>query len=270
MGSEVLIQQPSSSVPHSGDSTAPLMQQPKLNIEDMRVSFGAKVVVSGFSLHVTPHSITLLVGGNGTGKSTVLRAVAGIIPSRGRIFLDGADITQCSAKERHKLGISYLVQQHGVFYRMTVRENMAFATRGLARSPDDMLELPSPGSTWAKLWREPASALSIGQQRALAIAMVLKRRPTLALLDEPFAGLSPPAAEELAEYFSHLVLSEGFTIMLVDHNLQLSTTISDRVYAMDQGAARVLPAGVSAEDIASLLLNSHSKNPTLSATEGGL
>jgi branched-chain amino acid transport system ATP-binding protein len=236
----------------------------------MSVSFGAKVVVSGFSLSVTSNSITLLVGGNGTGKSTVLRAVAGIIPSRGRIFFDGVDITQCSTKERHKIGISYLVQQRGVFYRMTVRENIAFATRGVARYADDMLELPCPGSTWAKLWRKPASDLSIGQQRALAIAMALNRRPALALLDEPFAGLSPPVAEELAAYFSHLVSSEGFTVMLVDHNLQLCSTISDRVYAMQLGAARLLPAGVSAEDIASLLLNSDSKNQPTSATEGGL
>ena len=243
---------------------------PKLRIEDLRVSLGLKAIISGLSLSAVTNGITLLVGGNGAGKSTVLRAIAGVIPSLGRVFLDGNDIMEYSAKVRHRLGIAYLMQQGGVFFEMTVRENLSIATRDTTRHPDDMLGLPCPGSTWARLWRKPVSVLSIGQQRALAVAMVLNRRPTLALLDEPFSGLALPVAEELATCFRHLVSKEGFTIVLVDHNLHLGTTICDSVFAMQNGTACALPAGISAVEIASLLLDSNPGNPPPSTEEGEL
>lgn len=251
-------------------NSADLKVSPRLKVEDLGVCFGAKVIISSLSLSAVSHSITLLVGGNGTGKSTLLRAVAGIIPSTGRVLFDNADIMGFSPKERHRLGIVYLMQQRGVFYGMTVRENLSIATQGTIRHPNEMLGIPCPGSSWERLWESRASTLSIGQQRALAVAMVLNCRPALALLDEPFAGLAPPVAEELAAYFKHLVSAEGFTIILVDHNLQLCSTIADRIYAMRRGAACLLPAGISAEEIASLLLDPDSDNPAPLSTEGDL
>lgn len=262
--------QPTHSTTLTSTNSADLKVSPRLKVEDLRVCFGAKVIISGLSLSAVSHSITLLVGGNGTGKSTLLRAVAGIIPSTGRILFDDTDIMRFSLKERHRLGIVYLMQQRGVFYSMTVHENLYIATQGTIRRPDEMLGIPCPGSSWAKLWGSRASILSIGQQRALAVAMVLNRRPNLALLDEPFAGLAPPVAEELASYFQHLVSSEGFTIILVDHNLQLCSTIADRVYAMRRGAACLLPARISAEEIASLLLGPDSDDPAPLSAEGDI
>jgi branched-chain amino acid transport system ATP-binding protein len=225
-----------------------------LEVSDLSVCFGPKEVISRFCLLADNSSVTLLAGANGAGKSTVIRAIAGLVPYHGQITFDGVDLKNHTSADRHQVGIGYLPQQNGVFLGLSVYENFSLASHGGVSSPDEVFNFPCPNGTWPDLWSKRASSLSIGQQRSLAAAMVLVRRPKIALLDEPFAGLAGDAAENLGFYLKESVLNEGLTLIIVDHNLQLSSAIADHVYVIRDGVSRELPSGISAAEIAVQLI----------------
>lgn len=239
-----------------------------LTIENLVVQFGSKLVISDLTLSAPEHRVTALVGANGAGKSTILRAVARLAASAsGSVRFRGYELLQCSALMVSQIGVVYLMQRGAVFSSMTVWDNLSLASG--RKSPDvaQLSQVPCPGSNWPALLQRRAGELSMGQQRALAIAMLLARRPVLALLDEPFAGLALPVAEALAAHLRRLTTEQALTVVLVEHNLHLAAALADHVYLVKHGNATQLRQGIPPIEISQLLAQSTSSNPADDAIE---
>jgi branched-chain amino acid transport system ATP-binding protein/neutral amino acid transport system ATP-binding protein len=216
-----------------------------LAVEGLRGGYvAADEVVRGASLSVGPGEIVSLIGPNGAGKSTLLKLVAGLLkPSGGHVTLEQKQIAGLSATAIGRLGLSFVPQERNVFGAMTVRENLemgAFLESRHARARIETLFQRFP--VLAEKRRALARTLSGGQRQMLAMGMALMTAPRLLLLDEPSAGLSPRAAEEL---FATIVAlnRDGVAILMVEQNAVEALTISARAYVLVLGqVAREGPA----------------------------
>jgi branched-chain amino acid transport system ATP-binding protein/neutral amino acid transport system ATP-binding protein len=228
-----------------------------LAVEGLRGGYAAAdEVVRGASLTVASGEIVSLIGPNGAGKSTLLKLVAGLLrPSGGQVTLEQKDIAGMPATSIGRLGLSFVPQERNVFGAMTVRENLemgAFLEPRQARPRIDALFARFP--VLAQKRRALARTLSGGQRQMLAMAMALMTAPRLLLLDEPSAGLSPRAAEEL---FATIVAlnRDGVAILMVEQNAVEALTISARAYVLvlgqvaREGPARDLMADPSVRDL---------------------
>ena len=178
-----------------------------LRVEDLHCGYGKKEVLRGVSLWVRPGEIVAFVGPNGAGKSTLLKAVAGLLPlSRGRVYLNGRDITALPPHRRVRAGLAYLMQAGAIFPSLTAEEHLVlgnWAAGGGPRTPSELRrsgQLPRDLATRL----EPAGSFSGGQRQQLALASVLVAHPTLLLCDEPSAGLAPGAAKDLFQQIAGL------------------------------------------------------------------
>lgn len=196
----------------------------------------AELILKGASLTVGAREIVTIIGPNGAGKSTLLKAVAGLLPvSAGQIRLNGADITRQGALERARRGISFVPQERNVFGAMSVAENLAisaFLHPAEARSRANAMYARYPMLAGRR--SALARTLSGGQRQILAMAMGLMSAPSLLLLDEPTAGLSPQAAEAL---FAAIVAlnAEGMPILMVEQHALEALEISTRGYVLVAG-----------------------------------
>jgi ABC-type branched-subunit amino acid transport system ATPase component len=196
----------------------------------------AEHILKGASIHVRQGEIVTIIGPNGAGKSTLLKTIAGLVrPSNGRIALDGADVTAADAMGRAKAGISFVPQERNVFGKLSVAENIAIATflapsAASARTAAIYERFP----LLAERRKSLARTLSGGQRQILAMAMGLMTRPRLLLLDEPTAGLSPMAADEL---FATIVSlnADGLPILMVEQHAVEALSISQRGYVVVAG-----------------------------------
>lgn len=221
-----------------------------LEISGIRSRYGSVPVLHGIDIAVAPGEVRLLIGRNGSGKSTTLKAVAGLVSiDAGSIRLAGAEIARDTTRARVLNGVSLVPQAgnrgRGVFPHLTVMENLELmALVGGAR------EAPPP---YDMAWRlfpdlkpvtgKRAAALSGGQQQMLAVAMALMTRPRLLLLDEPTCGLARGRAIELMRVVRRLATDEGLAILLVEQNVSLTLEFIDRVSALRSGqvVAEVAP-----------------------------
>jgi branched-chain amino acid transport system ATP-binding protein/neutral amino acid transport system ATP-binding protein len=210
-----------------------------LSVEGLRGGYDvADEIVKGADLSVAPGEIVALIGPNGAGKSTLLKLVAGLLrPSGGRVQLKGRDVAGLAAPEISRLGLSFVPQERNVFGTMTVAENLEMggfldAARGKRR----MVDLYERFPMLAEKRRAAARTLSGGQRQILAMAIALMNSPNLLLLDEPTAGLSPKAAEEL---FGTIVALNrtGVAILMVEQNALEALAVSARAYVLVQGRA---------------------------------
>ncbi len=196
----------------------------------------ADEIVKGADLQVGPGEIVALIGPNGAGKSTLLKLVAGLLrPSGGRIEFDGRDIAGLGAPEISRLGLSFVPQERNVFGTMTIAENLemgGFVDR--AHVKQRTAELYTRFPMLAEKRRAAARTLSGGQRQILAMAIALMNSPQLLLLDEPTAGLSPRAAEELFGTIIGLNKS-GVAILMVEQNALEALSVSARAYVLVQG-----------------------------------
>ncbi len=196
----------------------------------------AEQILKGASIRVGAGEIVTIIGPNGAGKSTLLKAVAGLLAvSAGTIRLGGADVTRADALGRARRGVAFVPQEKNVFGTLTVAENLAvsaFLRPGEARRRADALYARYP--LLAARRRSLARTLSGGQRQILAMAMGLMTAPTLLLLDEPTAGLSPQAAETL---FAAVVAlnAEGLPILMVEQHAIEALEISSRGYVLVAG-----------------------------------
>jgi branched-chain amino acid transport system ATP-binding protein len=196
----------------------------------------AEQILKGASLQVAPGEIVTIIGPNGAGKSTLLKAVAGLLAvSSGSISLGGVDVTGQGALDRARHGISFVPQERNVFGTLTVAENLtisAFLHPAEARRRTDAMYVRYP--LLAARRRSLARTLSGGQRQILAMAMGLMTAPSLLLLDEPTAGLSPRAADEL---FAAVVAlnAEGLPILMVEQHAVEALEISTRGYVLVAG-----------------------------------
>jgi lipopolysaccharide export system ATP-binding protein len=212
-------------------------------------SFGNRMVVKGVTLYVRRGEAVGLLGPNGAGKTTVFYMITGLIQAdRGRIELDGYDVTGLPMYQRARLGIGYLPQEASIFRGLNVEENIRAVLEVVEpdrrRREADLNALLEEFNI-ARLRKTPTIALSGGERRRVEIARALATRPSYMLLDEPFAGIDPIAVGDIQQLVRHLT-NRGIGVLITDHNVRETLGLTDRAYIIYSG--EVLMEG-RAEDI---------------------
>lgn len=200
--------------------------------------YGARRVVNAVDINVKRGEIVGLLGPNGAGKTTTFYMITGIIPpDSGKIIFDRKDITKMSLHNRARCGIGYLAQEPSIFRKLTVEQNimavletLGFSPRERKRRLDELLnELKI-----SHLRKNMAYTLSGGEKRRVEITRALVTNPMFILLDEPFSGIDPIAVAECQEIIKELK-DKGLGILVTDHNVRETLTITDRAYLMAEG-----------------------------------
>lgn len=198
-------------------------------------------ILHGVSVHVSAGEIVTIIGPNGAGKSTLIKAVAGLLNvSGGEVLLDGKDITNIPAHKLAAEGVGYVPQTGNVFATLSIHENLVMGGAPLPkeRAAERIEEIYALYPILKERMREKAGVLSGGQRQILAVARALLTQPRLILLDEPTAGLSPMAANELFALIRDLV-TNGATVLMVEQNAKAALRISDRGYVLAEGQNRI-------------------------------
>lgn len=221
-----------------------------LSLEGIHTRIGASPIHHGVSLAVEPGEVVAILGSNGAGKTTGLRAIMGLLPlSAGRIMLDGQDISRLPPHERNARGLAFSPEGRRIFGPMTVRENLELGAYGIGLSPGELAA--SVEAMYAKfpVLREKTSAdggtLSGGQQQMLAIARALMSRPRFLLLDEPSLGLAPQMVRAVHDTIRMVRQDSRTAVLLVEQNAGLALSVADRLYLMARG--EIVAQGTPAE-----------------------
>jgi len=215
-------------------------QQPRhyLAVHGVEKSFAGRRVVRGVNLYVRRGEAVGLLGPNGAGKTTVFYMITGLIKAeKGRIYLDGYDVTTLPMYQRARLGIGYLPQEASIFRGLNVEENIRAVLEMIEPSKrrreaelDSLLE----EFNIARLRKTPTIALSGGERRRVEIARALATRPNYMLLDEPFAGIDPIAVGDIQALVRHLT-ERGIGVLITDHNVRETLGLTDRAYIIYSG-----------------------------------
>ena len=219
-----------------------------LEVNELVSGYGSLEVLHGISLNVQEGEIVSVLGANGAGKTTFLRAVSGVLDTwSGSVSLDGGDLAGMSVERRAGAGLGHLPEGRGVFQNLTVRENLDLGTvlrrDGAAAINADRERLLGIFPDLAEKIRDGASSLSGGQQQMLALARAMLTRPKLLMIDELSFGLAPFLVDELFTLVTEL-RDEGNTFLLIEQNAQV-LDISDRTYVFKTGNNDI--SGASAE-----------------------
>jgi lipopolysaccharide export system ATP-binding protein len=209
-----------------------------LAVHGVEKSFVGRMVVKGVSLYVRKGEAVGLLGPNGAGKTTVFYMATGLIKAdKGRIELDGRDVTKLPMYQRARLGIGYLPQEASIFRGLNVEENIRSVlevvepdAKRRERDLDSLLE----EFNIARLRKTPSIALSGGERRRVEIARALASRPNYMLLDEPFAGIDPIAVGDIQTLVRHLT-NRGIGVLITDHNVRETLGLTDRAYIIYSG-----------------------------------
>jgi lipopolysaccharide export system ATP-binding protein len=217
----------------------------ELVIENLKKTFKKRTVVQDVSLTIKSGEIVGLLGPNGAGKTTSFYMIVGLIPTdRGRISLDGANISKMPIHSRAKLGLSYLPQEPSIFRKMTVAENI-LAILELQELTREKMNIRLEGLLQelgiGHIRNSPAISLSGGERRRVEIARCLASDPTFILLDEPFAGIDPIAVIDIQKIIKYLA-KQQIGILITDHNVRETLGICDRAYIVNQG--KILASGL--------------------------
>jgi lipopolysaccharide export system ATP-binding protein len=218
--------------------------------EGLERYYGKWRVVHDVSLQVRRGEVVGLLGPNGAGKTTTFYMVVGLLrPTKGRIWLNGGEITGEPMYRRARMGLGYLAQEPSIFRRLTVKENIVaiLETLHMSRSQrEQRLEELLAELNLTHLADRQAHKLSGGERRRVEITRALTRRPSFMLLDEPFVGIDPIAVSEIQDIVARL-RERGLGVLITDHNVRETLRITDRAYIMFEG--RILMHG-SAEQLA--------------------
>jgi len=210
-----------------------------LSLERIDVYYGAIHALRDISLTVDSGEVVTLLGANGAGKSTTLRAITGLLtPKNGRVKFEGEDVTGLPPHKLVARGISMSPEGRGVFANLTVLENLemgAYLTRDRKRISDDLDRGFSLFPRLKERMKQPAGTLSGGEQQMLAMARALMSRPKLLLLDEPSLGLAPIVCQTIFATIDD-IKSAGTTVLLVEQNANAALKHSDRGYVLETGA----------------------------------
>lgn len=217
-----------------------------LAVDGIRVGYGRTTVLHGLSLTVEDGDMVAVLGRNGVGKSTLLKAMVGAVPvTSGTIRLGERDLTRTRTHQRARAGIAYVPQGRDIFPGLTVLDNLrvaAYGTRPRAWSQALEQVLEEFPVLHAKR-AERGGGLSGGQQQILALGRALMTNPRVLLLDEPSEGIQPSIVDQIAETVCRINNERGITVVLVEQNLDFAAKIARHAYLMDKGEiVRDLPA----------------------------
>ena len=210
-----------------------------LAARDLAKSYRKRRVVDQVSFHVEPGEIVGLLGPNGAGKTTSFLMVLGLVrPDEGSVLFRDADVTRMPIYKRARLGIAYLPQEPSVFRKMTVEGNVLAILETLRLSRADRarrLEELLAELDLTPRRKSRADTLSGGERRRLEITRALVLEPSLLLLDEPFAGVDPIAVQDIQAILRRLRAERGISILLTDHNVRETLSVTDRSYIIAEG-----------------------------------
>jgi branched-chain amino acid transport system ATP-binding protein len=220
-----------------------------LEIHDLVVSYGAVEALHGVSLSVEEGEIVTLIGANGAGKSTTLRAVSGMLaPRAGEILFAGEPVGGRPSHRLVRKGMAHVPEGRRVFTALSVRENLemgAYTVRGRAEVASRMERVLALFPRLRERIAQPGGTLSGGEQQMLAIGRALMAKPRLLLLDEPSLGLAPLLVQEIFREIARINRDEGTTILLVEQNAHVALSVARRAYVLETG--RVVLEGKSEE-----------------------
>jgi branched-chain amino acid transport system ATP-binding protein len=220
---------------------------PLLELRGVEASYGPVKALHGVSLSVDEGEIVAVLGANGAGKTTALRAVSGLVRHSGEIVFDGTRIERASPERVARLGIAHVPEGRGIFDELTVLENLRLGSY-VRRNGSWKAELERVTGYFPWLERrgdQQAGTLSGGEQQMLALGRALMARPRLLLLDEPSLGLAPLVVRELFAIVAELNEKEGLTLLVVEQNARLALRTASRAYVLEVG--RVALSGASDE-----------------------
>ena len=219
-----------------------------LKTEGLRKVYKKRVVVQGSSLEVRQGECVGLLGPNGAGKTTTFYMITGmVVPEDGRVFLDGKDITAMAMYRRAQLGLAYLPQEPSVFRRMSVEDNIMAILQLQPLSAEERrrkLEELLADFRITHIRKSKGYMLSGGERRRCEIARAIATSPKFVLLDEPFAGIDPIAVEDIMTIVTELK-HKGIGVLITDHNVHETLTITDRAYLLFEG--KILKEGTAQE-----------------------
>src|SRR5438105_1893612 len=214
-----------------------------LEVRQLEVHYGGIRAVAGIDLEIADGELVCLIGANGAGKTSTLKAICGLIASRsGTVRYGGEDVSRAPVHELPRKGLVMVPEGRGIFAQLTVEENLAMGA--YAHGGGDAAAQYARFPRLAERRRQIAGTLSGGEQQMLALARALMARPKLLLLDEPSMGLAPMMVAKIFELVQDIA-AQGVTIFLVEQNARLALEISQRGYVMESGAITL--SGRSAE-----------------------
>jgi lipopolysaccharide export system ATP-binding protein len=221
-----------------GNGAAPPERRSLLSVHGVEKTFVGRKVVKGVSLYVRKGEAVGLLGPNGAGKTTVFYMMTGLIKAdKGRIELDGFDVTPLPMYQRARLGIGYLPQEASIFRGLSVEQNIRAVLEAVepnAKRREHDLNALLEEFNIARLRKTPSIALSGGERRRVEIARALATRPNYMLLDEPFAGIDPIAVGDIQSLVRHLT-NRGIGVLITDHNVRETLGLTDRAYIIYSG-----------------------------------
>ncbi len=218
-------------------SASPLIDS--LTISDLRVSIGGSAILRGIDLTIRPKSVFCLMGRNGVGKSTTLKALTGLYPTdSGKFVLGTKDITKLSAADRARCGLGYVPQGRDIFPLLTVEENLLIGlkARGVKIDPSEVERIYNLFPIIKEYRKRKGGMLSGGQQQQLAIGRALLTKPTLLILDEPTEGIQPNIIDQIGDAIKMLRAEGAMSILLVEQYLDFCRELGDDFAILERGA----------------------------------
>ncbi|MFZ5735955.1 amino acid/amide ABC transporter ATP-binding protein 2 (HAAT family) [Rhodopseudomonas thermotolerans] len=220
-----------------------MLEDHYLDIRDLDAGYGRSQVLFGVTLSAPWRGGVAILGRNGAGKTTLMKAIMGELPAkRGSVSLDSRDVTKLPTEQRVRAGFGYVPQDHPVFARLTIRDNLAVGalTNKDSRAVDRVLEMfPKLGQRLDQI----AGTLSGGERKMLAIGRALLSEPSVLLLDEPTEGVWIGVIEEITDRL--ILLAKEIAVVIVEQHLDLALRVADRAFVLDRG--RVALTGTADE-----------------------
>ena len=210
------------------------MSAPLLELADLNAYYGKSHILQGISMKVEAGEVVALLGRNGSGRSTTLKAIMGLVDVRGTIAFSGTSIAGKRPHALAKRGIAYVPEDRRIFPNLTVGENLRLAALSGRKGPWTEKRIYDTFAVLGERRDKPAK-LSGGEQQMLAIARALIANPAIILLDEPMEGLAPLIARDVEDVVRR-IREEGNTILLVEQNAQVAMGLADRAYVLSNGS----------------------------------
>jgi urea ABC transporter ATP-binding protein UrtE len=212
------------------------MTERLLEVSGLRAGYAAGDILQGVSFEILRHEIVAIIGRNGVGKTTLMKTLIGLLPSRdGSILFGGHEISSLAAADRARLGLGYVPQGKQIFRDLTVEENLKLGERVNASQKSDYQLVFELFPRLKERLKQKGGTLSGGEQQALALGRALVGQPGLLLLDEPSESIQPSIIAEIGTSLRRLNLELGLTVICVEQNVGLIQKIAHRGYVLEKG-----------------------------------